>query len=126
MLWWLVIVAIPLIEVSYWIWVMHLPSLTRAFAVPRQVPASLAHVLLLVFALSQVGGFVGAAFAALPQAPAWFYMLLILFLLAEIVVVVSWVFRHAWPRITRLPRLTPHTGARRAAAVTRPLAPGKP
>ncbi len=124
MLWWLVVVAIPLIEAPHWIVALRLPPLARALAVPRQVPASLFHLLLLIFALSQVGGFVGAAFAAIPQAPAWFYALLILFLLAEIVVLASWALRHAWPRLTRLTRLT--GPQRRSASVTKPLAPGKP
>lgn len=118
MFWWLVVVAIPLIEVPHWVLAMRLPPPTRALALPRQVPASLFHVLLLVFALSQVGGFVGAAFASIPQAPAWFYALLIVFLLFEIIVFANWALHHAWPRIAG-PR-------RRAAPVTKPLAQGKP
>ena len=121
MLWWLVVVAIPLIDVPHWILALRLPPLTRALAVPRQVPASIFHLLLLVFALSQVGGFVGAAFASIPQAPAWFYALLILFLLFEIVVLVSWALRHAWPRRAWLTR-----SRRRSAPVTRPLAQRQP
>jgi hypothetical protein len=120
-LWWLVVVAIPLIEVPHWIVALRLPPLARALAVPRQVPASLFHLLLLVFALSQVGGFVGAAFASIPQAPAWFYAVLILFLAFEIIVFGSWALRHAWPRLTR------RTGPRRRSApATRPLAHSKP
>ena len=100
MLWWLVVIAIPLIETIYWVWVTRLPPLTRIFAVPRLIPTSLLHLFLLVFALAQVGGFVGAAFAAIPQAPAWFYALIILFLLFEIVIFALWVLRHFMPRVT--------------------------
>jgi hypothetical protein len=121
MVWWLVVVAIPLIEVPHWILALRLPPLTRALAVPRQLPASIFHLLLLVFALSQVGGFVGTAFASIPQAPAWFYALLILFLAVEMLSFVGWALRRAWPRLNRLagPR-------RRAAPVTRPVTQTKP
>jgi hypothetical protein len=119
--WWLVIVAIPLLEVAHWILALRLPPLVRALAVPRQLPASILHGLLVIFALSQVGGFVGTAVAPIPQAPAWFYALLILFLAVEILSFVVWALRHAFPRLTRF------TGPRRRAApVTRPLAQSKP
>ncbi len=121
MLWWLVIVAIPVIEAIYWIWVIRLQPLPRALALPRQIPASLAHLLLLIFALAQVGGFVGEAFAAIPQAPAWFYALLILLLICEIAAFVGWGFRHAWPRIAQ-----PAGPMRRSVPITKPLAQSKP
>ena len=121
MLWWLVVVAIPVIEAIYWIWVVRLQPLPRALAVPRQIPASLFHLLLFIFALAQVGGFVGEAFAAIPQAPAWCYALLILFLLLEVVVFVGWGFRHAWPRVAR-----PAGPRRHPTPITKPLAQSKP
>ncbi len=118
MLWWLVVVAIPLIEVPHWIVAMRQPPLARALAVPRYIPALILHLLLLVFALAQVGGFVGAAFTSIPQAPSWFYALLLLFLILEFIFLAIWALRHLWPRAAR-----PH---RRTAPVTKPLAPGKP
>jgi hypothetical protein len=123
-LWWLVVIAIPLIETIYWVWVTRLPPLTRIFAVPRLVPTSLLHLFLLVFALSQVGGFVGAAFAAIPQAPAWFYALIILFLLFEIVIFTIWALRHFMPRVTR--PTWPNTSRRHSASTTIPLPQNKP
>ena len=118
MLWWLVVVAIPLIEVPHWIVAMRQPPLARALAVPRHIPALILHLVLLVFALSQVGGFVGAAFTSIPQAPAWFYALLLLFLIVEFIVLIGWILHYLWPRAARPPR--------RTAPVTKPLAPGKP
>jgi hypothetical protein len=117
-LWWLIVVAIPVIEAIYWIWAIRLPPVARALAAPRQIPASLTHLLLLVFALSQVGGFVGEALAPISQGPAWFYALLILFLLFEIVVFVSLALRRAWPRLM--------ASRRRSAPTTKPLAQSKP
>lgn len=119
--WWLVIIAIPLLEVSHWLLALRLPPLTRVLAVPRQLPASIMHLLLLVFALAQVGGFVGSAFASIPQAPPWFYVLLLLFLSVEMLSVLAWALRQAWPRVTRF------SGPRSpAASATRPLAQSKP
>jgi hypothetical protein len=77
------------------------------------------HLLLLVFALSQVGGFVGAAFASIPQGPDWFYALLLLFLIVEFVFLAVWALRPGRPRVPR---------SRRRASVpaTKPLSSGKP
>jgi heme/copper-type cytochrome/quinol oxidase subunit 3 len=82
------------------------------------------HLFLLVFALSQVGGFVGAAFAAIPQAPAWFYALIILFLLFEIVIFTIWALRHFMPRVTR--PTWPNASRRHSASTTIPLPQNKP
>jgi hypothetical protein len=118
MVWWLVVIAIPFIEVPHWILAMRQPPLARALAVPRHIPALILHLVLLVFALSQVGGFVGAAFASIPQAPDWFYALLLLFLVFEFIFLAAWALRHVWPRTA---------GARRRSApVTKPITPGKP
>jgi hypothetical protein len=118
MVWWLVAIAIPLIEVPHWLLAMRQPPLARALALPRHIPALILHLALLVFALSQVGGFVGAAFASIPQAPAWFYALLLLFLILEYLFLGVWVLRHLRPGAAKT--------RRRTAPATKPLAHGKP